>query len=279
MTNSKSKRGAASFLYQVFLIALAIIIAMPILYAFFISFMEPREVLTRSLNIFPKSFQLNNYKTALKFVPLFRYMFNSVILAGVSSVVRVVAAALAAFSFAFFEFRGKKFLFMLSMSTMMIPGDVVLITNYKTVATLGLINTYTGMMIIFFVSVLNIFMLRQFYLTFSMDIYEASKVDGCSNLRFLLEILTPLSKPVMATVFISSFVSTWNTYLWPMLVTNDDKMRTVQVGVTMLNSADGGTMYGPIMAASVMVLIPTVVVFVVFQKQIVGGLMSGSVKG
>ena len=96
---------------------------------------------------------------------------------------------------------------------------------------------------------------------------------------FFSRILLPLSKPVIATVFISSFVSTWNTYLWPMLVTNDDTMRTVQVGITMLNSADGSTIYGPIMAAAVMVLVPTVFVFVVFQKQIVGGMLSGSVKG
>jgi len=129
------------------------------------------------------------------------------------------------------------------------------------------------------VSVMNIFMFRQHYLTFSMDIYEASKLDGCSNLRFLTRILTPLSKPVISTVFISSFITTWNTYLWPMLVTSSDSMRTVQVGVAMLNSKDGGTIYGPIMAASVIVLVPTIIVFILFRRQIVGGMMAGAVKG
>ena len=241
--------------------------------------MAPPEILTRDIKLLPDAIQWDNYVKALQITTLGRYMINSLILAGVSSLVRVLLASLTAFAFAFFQFRGKNFLFMLCMSTMMIPGDVVLVTNYKTVASLGLTNTYLGMMVVFMLSVLNIFMMRQYYLTFSKELYEAARIDGCSNMGFFSRILLPLSKPVIATVFISSFVSTWNTYLWPMLVTNDDTMRTVQVGITMLNSADGSTIYGPIMAAAVMVLVPTVFVFVVFQKQIVGGMLSGSVKG
>ena len=273
------RRKLLSAFYQGFCILLGILIIFPIVYAFLISFMGQREILNKGIHLIPDRIQFDNYKEALRLTHLVRYMFNSLFLSGVSSAVRVIVASLAAFAFTFFEFKGKNFLFMLSMTTMMIPGDVVLITNYKTVATLGMTDTYLGMMAVFFVSVMNIFMFRQFYLTFSKELYEAAKVDGCSNLFFFGRILFPLSKSVIATVFISSFVSTWNTYLWPMLVTNNDLMRTVQVGITMLNSKDGGTIYGPIMAASVMVLIPTVAVFVIFQKQIVGGMMAGSVKG
>lgn len=279
MISQRNRTKISSFFYQVICLIIGLLIISPILYAFSISFMEQREILDKGWHLLPNAIQFDNYKEALRLTHLMRYMLNSLILAGGSSVVRVVVASLAAFSFAFFEFKGKKFLFMLCMSTMMIPSDVVLITNYKTVAAWNLTDTYLGMMTIFLVSVLNIFMFRQYYLTFSKEIYEASKVDGCTNIKFFFSILIPLSKPVMATVFISSFVSTWNTYLWPMLVTNNDLMRTVQVGVTMLNSKDGGTIYGPIMAASIMVLVPTIFTFIIFQKQIVGGLMSGSVKG
>lgn len=278
MTGNK-KRMLKSVLFQAVCLLIGFIIAAPILYAFSISFMDQREILTKDWHMIPNEIQWSNYKEALRLTHLVRYMLNSLILAGGSSFVRVVIGSMAAFAFAFFEFKGKNFLFMLCMSTMMIPGDVVLITNYKTVASWGLTDTYFGMMIMFLVSVMNIFMFRQYYLSFSKEIYEASKVDGCSNIWFFITILLPLSKPVMTTVFISSFVSTWNTYLWPMIVTNNDLMRTVQVGVTMLNSKDGGTIYGPIMAASVMVLVPTILVFIIFQKQIVGGMMSGSVKG
>lgn len=273
------KKTVQSILYQSFCLLIGLMTIAPILYAVSLSFMEQREILTKGIHLLPDKIQWKNYKEALRLTHLVRYMLNSLILAGGSSVIRVAVAGLAAFSFAFFDFKGKNVLFMLCMSTMMIPGDVVLITNYKTVADLGLTDTYFGMMSMFLVSVMNIFMFRQYYLTFSMEIYEASKVDGCGNFIFFIKILFPLSKPVTATVFISSFVSTWNTYLWPMIVTNKDTMRTVQVGVTMLNSRDGGTIYGPIMAASVMVLAPTVIIFILFQKQIAGGMMAGSVKG
>lgn len=276
---ARTKKKLGSALFQIAAIALGLVLIFPILYAVSLSFMRSPEILTRDIKLLPDSIQWDNYRKALQITDLGRYMINSLILAGVSSLVRVLLGSLSAFAFSFFEFRGKKFLFMLCMSTMMIPGDVVLVTNYKTVASLGLTNTYLGMMSVFLLSVLNIFMIRQYYLTFSKEIYEASRIDGCSNMVFFWRILLPLSKPVIATVYISSFVSIWNTYLWPMLVTNDDSMRTVQVGITMLNSADGSTIYGPIMAAAVMVLIPTVFVFVVFQKQIVGGMLSGSVKG
>lgn len=275
----KKNKAAKSILFQSLCLLVGLLTIFPILYAFSISFMNQQEILDKGWHLLPNQIQWENYKEAFRLTPLIRYMWNSLVLSGVSSMTRVIIASLAAFSFAFFQFKGKNFLFMLCMATMMIPGDVVLITNYKTVASLGLTDTYVGMMAMFFVSVMNIFMFRQYYLSFSKEIYEAAKADGCSNIRFFTRILFPLSKPTIATVYISSFVSTWNTYLWPMLVTNDDKMRTVQVGITMLNSKDGVTIYGPIMAASVIVLVPTILVFVVFRKQIIGGMMSGSVKG
>lgn len=273
------KRVVKSALIQIIALALGVLIVFPILYAISLSFMEPKEILTKSVKLLPDRIQWDNYKQALRLTNIPRYMINSFILASVSSIVRIIVASLAAFSYAFFEFKGKKFLFLLSMTTMMIPGDVVLITNYKTVASLGLTNTYLGMMTVFLVNVLNIFLLRQSFLTISSELFDAAKVDGCGNLKILTTIIMPVSKPILATVFISSFVSIWNTYLWPMLVVTDNSLHTVQVGVTLLRSADGGTIYGPIMAASTMILLPTIIVFVVFQKQIVRGMTSGSVKG
>lgn len=279
MSKAMRKKRIGSVLYQVICLSIGLIIAFPILYAIGISFMEPSEILTKSIHLIPNQLQLSNYTQALRLTRLGRYMINSTIISLISSIVRVLLASLAAFAFAFFEFKGKKFLFLLSMSTMMIPGDVVLISNYKTVAAMKLTNTYMGMMIIFFVSVINIFMIRQSFLSLSKELLEAAKIDGCSNFRIYRTIILPISKPVLATVFISSFVVTWNTYLWPMLVTSSDSMRTVQAGIAMLSSADGGTIYGPIMAASTLVLIPTILIFVIFQKQIVGGMVSGAVKG
>ena len=271
-------KGWKPVLFQIFAVVLGLFIISPIIYALFISVMPADQILSNPPKIIPRTVILDNYKKAIESTRLGRYMWNSLVIAGISSVVRIITASMAAFAFSFFDFKGKSFLFTLTMGTVMIPGDVVLVTNYQTVAKLGLVNTYLGMMIIFMVSALNIFVMRQNFLSFSKEIKEASEVDGCSNLRFFTTILLPLNRPVLTTVFISAFIGTWNTYLWPMLVTNDDAMRTVQVGVTMLNFPDG-TVYGPIMAASILVLLPVMVMFIIFRRQIVGGLMGGAIKG
>lgn len=268
----------SSFLYQAMAILLGLVIILPIIYATLISFMPANEIMRKPPRFIPQTWVLRNYKMAITTTTLGRFMINSLILAGVSSIVRVITAAMAAFALSFYKFKGRTTIFMLFMGSIMIPGDIVLVTNYQTVARMGLINTYAGMMIIFLCSATNIFLMRQYFLTFSLTIKEAAVIDGASNLRFFLQILLPLSTPVMTTIFISAFIGTWNTYLWPMLVTNNNLMRTVQVGVTMLNFPDG-VVYGPVMAASILVLMPTLVIFLIFQKKIVSGIMGGSVKG
>ena len=273
-----ARRGAWDVPMQVINIMVGLVIAFPIIYAFFISFMDPAQVLTGGINIIPKKWTLENYVTAFTSAPLMRFMWNSFVLAFVSSLIRVIVSALAAFAFAFLEFRFKNFWFMLILATMMVPADVVLVANYQTVSKMGLINTYLGMMIVFFVSAINIFQLRQSFKTFATSLKEASHIDGCSNFRFFCLILLPTNISTILTVFITAFIGTWNTYLWPLLVTNQTDMRVVQVGVTMLNFSEG-TVYGPIMAASMIILLPTLILFLTFQKKIVAGMMAGGVKG
>ncbi|QQO08454.1 carbohydrate ABC transporter permease [Breznakiella homolactica] len=277
MTKARAIKQTKSVLYQAFAIFLGCVIILPIIYALLISFMPANQILRRPPTFIPKTWILDNYRMAISATTLGRFMINSLIIAGVSSIIRVITSAMAAYAFVFFNFKFKNIIFMIFLGTIMVPSDIVLVTNYRTVANLGLINTYTGMMIIFFCSATNIFMMRQYFMTFSTSIKEASTIDGCGNFRFFIQILLPLSMPVMTTIFISSFISTWNTYLWPMLVTNQNNMRTVQVGVTMMNFPDG-VVYGPIMAASILVLLPTLLIFVIFQKKIVGGIMGGAVK-
>lgn len=274
----KTKKDAGKVLFQVFAILLGLLILFPIIYCFFVSFMMPNQVQSIPPTIFPKQWTLDNYLNVMETTTIGRFMINSLIVAGVSSVIRLIVASFAAFAFSFYDFKGRNLLFMLCLGTVMIPSDVVLVTNYQTISRLGLINTYIGMISVFCVSAMNIFMMRQNFLTFSRTLQEAAYIDGCSNIHFFFKILLPTSTPVLTTVFISSFISTWNTYLWPMLVTNNPLMRTVQVGVTMLNNEDGNV-YGPIMAASMMVLVPTALIFLIFRKKIVSGMMGGAVKG
>jgi sn-glycerol 3-phosphate transport system permease protein len=253
----------------------------PVIYAVSVSFMTPGEILVKDLRFFPGTAgYLENYHIVFTQTRVFRFMFNSFVVAFVSSAVRIVTASMAAFSFAFFDYRGKHFLFYLVVGSMIIPADVLVVQNYFTTAEFGLINTYMGMMVIFLVSAMNIFVMRQNFLSYSKSLREAALMDGCGNFKFYSRILMPSNMPLITTVFISSFVGTWNTYLWPLLVTNVNEMRTAQVAVTMLNINEGSS-YGPgaVMAAAVVILIPSVLVFLIFQKRIVGGIMVGAVKG
>lgn len=275
------KRGGHGFregVLQALYLMVGLVIAFPIIYAFFISFMEPSQVLAGGVNLIPKKWTLENYKTALNSAPIMRFMWNSLILATVSSIVRVIVSAMAAFAFAFLEFPCKNLIFMTMLATIMIPADVVLVANYRTVSSMGWVNTYFGMMVVFFVSAMNIFQLRQSFKTFATSLKEAAHIDGCSNFNFFIRILLPTNFSTILTVFITAFIGTWNTYLWPLLVTNKTEMRTVQVGITMLNFSEG-TVYGPIMEASMIVLLPSLVLFLTFQKKIVTGMMAGGVKG
>lgn len=267
-------------MYQVLCVFTGIVLMLPLVYALCISFMESQEILTREFHFFPKSFYLENYHTVFELTTIFRFMFNSFVMAFVSSIIRIFTASLAAFSFAFFEYPGKKLFFYLVVGSMIIPSDVLIVQNYFTVAELRLVNTYAGMMVVFLISAMNIFIMRQHFLTYSKSLKDAALVDGCGNFLFYAYILLPSSIPVLVTVFISSFVGTWNTYLWPLLVTNVNEMRTAQVAITMLNVREGSNFgYGPVMAAAVIILIPSVLVFLIFQKRIVGGMMAGAVKG
>ena len=272
------KKAFQSALYQVFCLLLGLVVISPIIYCVLVSIMEPSEILTKDLHIMPNYIYLVNYIKAVTKTDIFRFMFNSFVVAFVSSVVRLITASCAAYSFAFYEYPGKKLLFYLTIGTMIIPADVLVVQNYFTVAGMNLINTYTGMMVTFFVSAMNVFVIRQYFMSYSKSLKEAALMDGCGNFLFFIKILLPTTTPALATVFISSFVGTWNTYLWPLIVTNVNEMRTAQVAITMLNT-EASSDYGVVMAAATIILVPSILVFILFQRKIVGGLMSGSVKG
>lgn len=256
---------------------LGIVILFPVLYALTLSFLRPADILSSPPRFFPNYFYIQNYVDALRLTELMRFTLNSLIISVTASFFRILLGSMAAYAFAYYSFKGKKLLFFLVLGTMMIHPDTVIVTNYMTVSGLGLVNTYAGMVIVFLISALNIFMLRQYFLTVSKEIREAALVDGIGNLGFFWRILIPLSKPVLAVVFISSFINMWNQYMWPLLITNQNEMRPVQVGITLLNFAEGA-MYGPTMAATIIVLLPTVLVFLLFRRYMVEDISAGALK-
>ena len=276
------KRKQKDFLFDtiitVIAIILGIIIIFPLIYCFLSSFKTPSEFLNPKL--FPSSFlYLDNFKNALERGNLLRYTLNSFVIAFVGTAVRMVLSILAAYAFTFYDFKGKNFFFFLILGTMMIPGDVLLVTNYLTVSKMHLLNTYLGVMIVSFVSASQMFMLRQRFKTIPKDMREASSMDGYGDLWFIWKVLLPLSKPVVTTLFIQSFINLWNAYLWPLIVTaSSPEMRTVMVGITRLNSWEDEN-YQLVMAGVCISLIPSLILFIVMRRNMKKGGLDGSLVG
>ena len=160
---------------------------------------------------------------------------------------------------------------------MMVPGEATIISNYLTVANLGMLDTYPVLIIPYLTSAMGIFLFRQFYMTFPKSLYESAKLDGCTNLKFIVKILMPLTKSAIGAMAVYTFINAWNMYMWPLLVTGSNNMRTVQIGISMLDIDSQSITL--MIAGVVMIIIPSISIFIVGQKQLIRGMFSGAVKG
>ena len=278
--NSKAlaKRRARTGLRVTANFVLAFVVLLPLLYAVSIAFMPSGELFTMDLNLVPQNPTFSNFKDAMTNVPLLRFILNSFIMAGCITLGQIVTCSLAAFAFSFLDFKGKGVLFMIVMAAMMVPGEATIISNYLTVGNLGMLDTYSVLIVPYLTSAMGIFLFRQFYMTFPISLYESAKLDGCGNLRFIVRILIPLTKSAIGAMAVYTFINAWNMYMWPLLVTGSDQMRTVQIGISMLNSIDSQSITLMI-AGVVIVIIPSISIFIVGQKQLIRGMFSGAVKG
>lgn len=259
-------------------VVFAIIVLLPLLYAISIALMPSNELFTTELNLVPKHPTLRNFSEALTTVPLLRFIVNSFLVAGTITFGQIISCSLAAFAFSFLEFPGQGILFALVMATMMVPGEATIISNYLTVAGWGMLDSYPVLIIPYLTSAMGIFLFRQFYMSFPKSLYESAKLDGCSNLCFIVKILLPLTKSAIGAMAVYTFINAWNMYMWPLLVTGSNRMRTVQIGISMLDSVDSQSITLMI-AGVVMIIIPSISIFIIGQKQLIRGMFSGAVKG
>lgn len=211
---------------------------------------------------------LDNYKRALEAQPFKRYFLNTFFVAISTTALQLFFASLAAYAFAFFNFPHREKLFMLMLGTMMIPQQALLIPNYIVLSKLGWINSYLALIVPWAASAYSVFFLRQFFLQLPKDLFEAAEIDGCTKFQFYYKVVLPLSKPPMVTLGIFSFLASWNSFVWPLIVTNDTSLRVIQVGLSYFSS-ESGTEWGPLMAASTMTIVPLVVMYFLAQRQFV----------
>jgi sn-glycerol 3-phosphate transport system permease protein len=260
------------------LVASAVVILFP-LYMTAVDSLQPiSKLLTFPPDFWPDAPRWSNYRAAMTDIPMPRYMLNSLIVATLITVGQVATSALAAYAFAFMRFPFRSALFFLFLSTMMVPWEVAVIPNFQTVQRLDWLDSYQALTVPFLATAFGTFLLRQHFMTLPRELKDAADIDGYGDLRFLLFVVVPLSRAALATLAVFSFLQAWNQYLWPLLVTNDPNMRTVQIGIATLQSEEVQRT-NVVLAGTIIALLPMLFLVIAFQRFLVRGLTAGAVKG
>jgi sn-glycerol 3-phosphate transport system permease protein len=266
-------------LLYLLLTAVSVAVIFPLYYAVVISMVADNDVSQYPPPLFPTSFQpVQNFQRALQMAPLPRYLLNSIIQSSLVTLSHLLLGSLAAYAFAFIPFRGKQLVFLVFLSTMMIPWEATLIPNYLLIGSLRWKDTFQGLAVPFMATAFGTFLLRQFFLSIPKELQDAATIDGCGHLRFLSTIVMPLARPALGTLAVYSFLQTYNQYTWPLLITNKPEMRTVQIGLALLQDEER-FMWNVVMAGVVVILIPTFTLFIAGNRQLIRGLTAGAVKG
>ncbi|MGI6725312.1 MAG: carbohydrate ABC transporter permease [Christensenellales bacterium] len=271
----KRKKNLNALMKVLLNLPLVTLIILPLIYTFMMSGMPADQLYSR---LIPTRMDFISYVHVFTRTGIPRQILNSFVVAGSVTLLQMATCSMAAFAFSFLEFRGRNLIFMCILATMMVPWEATIIANYLTVSSWNWLDTYKAMILPYSCSAMGIFLMRQNYLTFARELHEAAKLDGCNNWRFLASIVIPLARPALGALGAYVFLLQWNQYMWPLLVTNSDKVRTAQIGISQLYDIDSEQI-GLMMAGVVVVLVPSLSIFVFMQKQLIDGLMAGAVKG
>lgn len=265
----------ASLAVHGLLVACVAVIAFPLYYAFVISTQSLPEVIARPPVLRPSGFMLDNYAEAWTRSNMGRLLFNSAVVALVSTFGKIVISMLSAFAIVYFNFRGKALAFGMIFVTLMLPVEVRIMSTYEVIGSLGWLDSYAGLTVPLMASATATFLFRQFYLTVPDEMVEAAQLDGVGPLRFLWSFLLPLSWANIAALFVVLFIFGWNQYLWPLMITNTEAMRVVVIGLQDLIPRTGTHVpeWNVMMAAAMMALLPPVAVILVMQRWFVKGLI------
>jgi sn-glycerol 3-phosphate transport system permease protein len=274
------KRGRRLRIFgrYVALSVLAFIVLFPSYITIVNSLLQPSQIAAKSPTFFPTSPQWHTYSDAWSSGHLGAYLRNSFIQTGLIVAGQLVTSILAGYAFAFLRFPFKRTLFVVFLATLMVPFEITIITNLQTINTLGWYDSFAALAVPFLATGFGAFLLRQTFLQLPQDLQDAAKLDGYGHLRFLTRVAVPLARPTIAALAVFSFLSAWNQYLWPLLVTKDDRLRTVQIGLKQLRATNIDQV-NITFAGTVIAFVPLVILLLIFQKQLVRGLTAGAVKG
>jgi len=264
---------------HIILYAGGLLAVLPLLWMISTSTKPASEVFSFPIRWIPEQFQfVENLQAVFRTIPFATYYFNSLFVSLTGTALTVFFCTLAGYSFAKFNYPGKNIVFVLVLGTMMIPFQAIMIPLFLTVLRLNWTNSYLGLIIPGAVTSFGIFLTRQYLLAVPSEFIDAARVDGCGEFRIFLTIILPLAKPVLATLSILTFMNNWNDYLWPLVIINSPRYRTISLGLAMFQS-EYSTQFNLLMTASLLATIPVLLIFFVFQKQFVQSMMSSGLKG
>jgi multiple sugar transport system permease protein len=255
-----------------------VVMVFPFYWMFLSAFKTPAEVNTTPPTWFPSILSFDNFVYAFKAAPFARYFVNSILVTTITVVITMLVTILAAFAFSRLKFPGRDILFSFCISLMLIPFEMIIITNYSTIAQLKLTDNLIALIIPFTSSIFNTYILRNFFLSIPDSLYYSAKVDGASNWQYLWKIMVPIARPSIVTIALLYAILSWNAFLWPLLVINSRLNRTLPLGLYAFIT-DGGVRYERLMAAATMVVIPIIILFLFARKSIVKGVARGGLKG
>jgi sn-glycerol 3-phosphate transport system permease protein len=260
------------------LTVLAVVVLFPIYITVVNSLLKPQQITRQPPTFFPTDPQWSSYSDAWNAGHFSTYLANSIIVTTIITIGQIVTAVLAGYAFAFLRFPFKRTLFVVFLATLMVPFEVTIVTNVSTITHLGLYNSYAGLAVPFLATGFGAFLMRQAFLTVPNDLRDAAALDGYGHMRFLTRIAVPLARPAVAALTVFAFLAAWNQYLWPLLITKDDRLRTVQIGLKQLQGVSIDQV-NITFAGVVIAVIPLVILLLFFQKHLVRGLTAGAVKG
>ena len=276
-STGKNKVTSTDALRVVVLVTAALVALIPIVWLVLGSFKTPTELSARPPSLVPESWGLSNYTDALTRFDFTTYLFNSVVVTIAATALTLAINSMAAYALAKYNFRGKNGLFLLTLATIMIPLQVILIPVYQVVASLGLVNTLWGLIIPAAATPTGVFILRQYMLSIPDELIEAARVDGSGEFRTFIQIVLPMCRPAMAVVAILSIMWRWNDFLWPLVVAQSEKVYTLPVALARF-TAEETVPFNLIIAMSVVSILPVIILFLFFQRQIVTGIANTGIK-
>jgi sn-glycerol 3-phosphate transport system permease protein len=277
MSHDRS-RPARLLGYAAMLMVVALI-AGPLTFVFFTSLKEPPDVYSQPTTWLPPHWHPQNYRAAVQQIPFWTYVRNSVIITSALAAVKFVLGVLSAFGLVFVRFPGRNVVFLTIIAALMVPNQITVISNYALISQLGLRNTFPGIILPLAGVAFGTFLMRNHFLSLPTEVIEAARMDGARWWQLLLQVVLPMSGPTMVAFGLITVVNEWNEYLWPFLMSDDESVAPLPVGLTFLQQAEGVTNWGPVMAVTLLAMLPILLIFIVLQRQMIKGLTSGAVKG